>query len=35
MLKSPPILTTPAHEELMLLYITATTQVVSVVLVVG
>jgi hypothetical protein len=34
MLKSPPILTTPTPEELMLLYISATTQVVSAVLVV-
>jgi hypothetical protein len=29
MLKSPPILTAPTHEEPMLLYISATTQVVS------
>jgi hypothetical protein len=34
MLKSPPILTAPTPEELMLLYIAATTQVVSVELVV-
>jgi hypothetical protein len=34
MLKSPPILTTPTTEEPMLLYISATTQVVSAVLVV-
>jgi hypothetical protein len=34
MLKSPPILTAPTHEEPMLLYISATTQVVSAVLVV-
>jgi hypothetical protein len=34
MLKSPPILTTPTPEEPMLLYIPATTQVVSVALVV-
>jgi hypothetical protein len=33
-LKSPPILTAPTPEELMLLYISATTQVVSAVLVV-
>jgi phenylalanine-4-hydroxylase len=33
-LKSPPILTTPTTEELMLLYISATTQVVSATLVV-
>jgi hypothetical protein len=33
-LKSPPILTAPTHEEPMLLYISATTQVVSVALVV-
>jgi hypothetical protein len=32
MLKSPPILTAPTSEELMLLYIATTTQVVSVVL---
>jgi hypothetical protein len=34
MLKSPPILTAPTPEEPMLLYISATTQVVSAVLVV-
>jgi hypothetical protein len=34
MLKSPPILTAPTPEELMLLYISATTQVVSAALVV-
>jgi hypothetical protein len=34
MLKRPPILTTPTHEEPMLLYISATTQVVSAALVV-
>jgi hypothetical protein len=34
MLKSPPILTAPTTEEPMLLYISATTQVVSAVLVV-
>jgi hypothetical protein len=34
MLKSPPIFTTLAPEEPMLLYITATTQVVSAALVV-
>jgi hypothetical protein len=34
LLKSPPILTAPAPEELMLLYITTTTQVVSIALVV-
>jgi hypothetical protein len=34
MLKSPPILTTPTPEEPMLLYISATTQVVSAALVV-
>jgi hypothetical protein len=34
MLKSPPILTTPTPEESMLLYISATTQVVSAALVV-
>jgi hypothetical protein len=34
MLKSPPILTAPTLEELMLLYISATTQVVSVALVI-
>ena len=34
LLKSPPILTTPMEEEPMLLYIAATTQVVSVALVV-
>jgi hypothetical protein len=33
-LKSPPILTAPTTEELMLLYISATTQVVSATLVV-
>jgi hypothetical protein len=33
-LKSPPILTAPTTEELMLLYISATTQVVSAALVV-
>jgi hypothetical protein len=32
MLKSPPNLTAPTYEELMLLYIATTTQVVSVVL---
>jgi hypothetical protein len=34
MLKSPPILTAPTPEEMMLLYISATTQVVSAALVV-
>jgi hypothetical protein len=34
MLKSPPILTAPTPEELMFLYISATTQVVSAALVV-
>jgi hypothetical protein len=34
MLKSPPILTAPTPEESMLLYISATTQVVSAALVV-